>query len=136
MSIGRSGIVVIAALVAACSSRHGTSKTMAGSSAVVTEPPVTIHDADGAKAQAGKEIAVAGTARDAKLAAAIVAEGDFIVYCLGVDSWPSSVSGKPIVARGKLEQTDELEGKLSADGAVSAGTYGPVWVLRGCQYDH
>ena len=97
---------------------------------------MTIHDAEGAKAQAGKDVAVAGTARDAKLAAAIVAEGDLIVYCLGVNSWPNAVSGRPIVARGKLEQTDELVAKRSPGGEVSAGTAGPVWVLRGCQYDH
>lgn len=118
------------ALVIACSSPHNPVEPV--------KPPPTaaavVVDGAGAKAQAGKPVAVKGTARDAKLAAAVVAS-DLIVYCLGLDSWPKDVSGKPITAHGKLEETDEFTAKPSPTGVISAGTDGPVWVLRNCEYD-
>jgi hypothetical protein len=130
-------------LLAAACSAHGTpvepapgSGASPTGSSVPPPPPVSIRDADGAKAQLGKEVTLAGTARDAKISAVVVADGNFIVYCLGLDSWPDEISGKAVVAHGTIEQTDEFTARSGSNGEVGEGTSGPVWVLRNCTYDH
>lgn len=106
----------------------GSGATAAGSAEPA--PPAVVTDRDSATANAGKPARVEGTARNAKLAAAVVLADRMPVYCLGVDSWPSDVDGKPVKASGKLEQTEEF---AADDGA--AGTSGAVWVLRDCRYE-
>lgn len=100
--------------------------------AVAAATPVVVQDRAGADAQLGKPAVVRGTAKNAKLAAAIVA-GDLVVYCLGVASWPSSVANRAITARGTLEHTSEFS--APAGDEASAGTSGPVYVLRTCAYE-
>ncbi|MBM4393336.1 MAG: hypothetical protein FJ090_19620 [Deltaproteobacteria bacterium] len=112
------------------SNGDGAAAANAGSAAATATPPaVTITDTASATANAGKTVTVAGTARNAKLAAAVVGNG-LVVYCLGTDSWPTPLTNKPIAARGVIEQTTEF-----AAGPDEAGTTGAVWVLRGCQYE-
>lgn len=133
-------LVLVALLATACSARHGepttgpgsgsAAGTAAGSSEGAPAAPAIVTDADGAKANAGKRVAVQGTARDAKLGGVILTNG-LVVYCLGVESWPSDVHGKPVTGRGKLEETTEF----AAPDDESAGTQGPVWVLRECEYE-
>lgn len=89
-----------------------------------------MSDADGAKAHVGQEVDVRGTARDAKLGPVIVVASGTPIYCLGVPEWPDKVSGKDVVGHGKLELTDEFTAKQPD----AAGTGGPVYVLRACQY--
>lgn len=101
----------------------------AGSAAPPPAEVATVTDGDGATAHAGAIVDVKGTARDAKLGAAIVATS-LVVYCLGHERWPNDVFGKPVTAHGTLEQTSEF----ATTDPTSAGTTGPVWVLRDCTY--
>jgi hypothetical protein len=98
------------------------------------EPPITVIDGASATAQIGKSVVVKGIARDAKISAVVVA-GNLVVYCLGLAKWPSEVSGKSVLAHGRLEQTAEFAATRGPGGEVSAGTDGPVWVLRDCRYE-
>ena len=98
------------------------------------DPPVVVIDSAGALANLGKQVTVEGIARNAKIAAAVVA-ADLVVYCLGHASWPGGLSGKPVIAHGTLERTDEFAAKRGPGGEISAGTDGPVWVLRNCRYE-
>ena len=128
------------ALAAACSAKPAPAVAPAGSGSDTSAQqgsaeqgsaaaPVVVTDAASAEANAGKQVDVHGTARNAKLAAAIVASG-LVVYCLGQDSWPPDLDRNAVVAHGKLEQTDEF----ASDGD-SAGTSGAVWVLRDCRFE-
>lgn len=123
------------AFIAACGHPQTTaggagSGTATGSGSGSGTGSGVVTDEASAKAEVGHEVDVQGTARDAKLAAAILAHGQ-VIYCLGLDEWPDAVSGKDIVAHGKLELTDEFTVK---PGEAKAGTNGPVYVLRACQY--
>ena len=126
--------VFIVALLAACSPNQVGPVSAVGSGSADAASPAVVLNGDGARAHRGKPVAVKGTARDAKIAAAVMAD-DLVVYCLGLQYWPSGMSGKPVVARGTLEQTEEFTAKVGPRGEISAGTDGPVWVLRGCRYD-
>jgi hypothetical protein len=129
--------IAVAVAVTACSSKprasHGSTAGSrgAGSAAPSDPPPPVVTDLDGAAAHTGKAVVVQGTAKNAKLAAAIVSSG-LVVYCLGVDGWPTDLANQPVHARGKLEQTTEL---ATPDGGERAGTAGAVWVLRDCRYE-
>jgi hypothetical protein len=133
-------LALAAGTAMACSSKQaepvgpgGGAGTGGEGSAIATpEPtaPAVVTDLAGAEAAEGKAAEVHGTARDAKLGAAVVASG-LVVYCLGVESWPSEVHGSAVRASGRLEQTEEL----AAPDPTSAGTAGAVWVLRDCRYD-
>ena len=119
----------VTALLAACSLPQGDSIMAAKS-----EAPVVVLDSAGAKAYVGKLVSVKGVARDARISAAVVTE-NFIVYCLGLARWPGGISGTPVLVHGRLEYTDEFAAKRGPGGEISAGTDGPVWVLRDCRYD-
>ncbi len=122
------------AIVAACSSGGGQAPGPANAPPVAPEPArVTIvSDVATASANLGKRVEVHGTARNAKIAAAVTA-GDLVVYCLGIDGWPTKVANTAVVARGTLEHTDEFAAGDS-DGEITAGTSGAVYVLRACEY--
>lgn len=128
--------VAIALLLFACSGGGKAAPANPGSAtgSAVESPPgpdpkVEITTTAEIETHQGKMADVIGTARNAKLAAAVVVTGT-PVYCLGVDSWPSDIANKQVVAMGTLEQTDEF---AADDGA--AGTSGKVWVIRGCTYE-
>jgi hypothetical protein len=125
--------VVIAIAIAACSSKHGTTTVAQGSQGSSTDATPVLVDGARAGELVGKAVTVRGTARDAKISAVVVA-GDFMVYCLGTESWPAELGGKQVDASGTLERTDEFTAKPGPNGEISAGTDGPVWVLRGCRY--
>jgi hypothetical protein len=72
---------------------------------------------------------IRGTARDAKLGAAVVRADRSVVYCIGIERWPAELEGHDVVVTGRLEQTDEFTA-----GSGEAGTNGPVWVLRDCKF--
>jgi hypothetical protein len=95
------------------------------------QPPAFVSDAASAQAHAGKQVAVRGTARDAKLGPAIVA-GDTVVYCPDIGSWPAELRGKAVKALGRLEHSADFS---AAGTEISAGTDGPVWVLHDCRID-
>ncbi|NVB78381.1 MAG: hypothetical protein HOV81_08320 [Kofleriaceae bacterium] len=124
-------------LLVACSGKQAAEPANPSSGSGSAPPPpsppavetATVTDGDGATANAGKLVDVKGTARDAKIGAAVVATS-LVVYCLGHDRWPNDVFGKPVTAHGKLEQTTEF----AAPDATTAGTSGAVWVLRDCTY--
>jgi hypothetical protein len=115
-------LAAIVALVAGCW-RDGPRATVA---AVPAAAKVT--DTATAKAAAGTQTQVAGTARSAKLAAVIVLVDGTPVYCLELASWPIDLEGATVVAEGTLETTEQF-----AAGAGEAGTNGAVWVLRDCK---
>ena len=91
--------------------------------------PTVVTDAAGAKAALGKPVRIQGTARDAKLGAAVVA-GELVVFLLDRDAWPEDLAGRTVTAEGVLEQTDEFVAKPDETGAVPQGTEGPVLVIR------
>lgn len=100
----------------------------------MAEPVIAVVDGASAHAAIGRQVEVRGTAAATKLAPSVMA-GDLIVYCLGLDAWPAAVAGKQVVARGRLDRTDEYEARRGAGGEHSAGTDGPVYVLRACRYE-
>ncbi len=125
--------VLAVAIVAACGGSHGAAPPAGEGSAkmLAMEPtPIVVTDAAGAQANAGKRVRVRGTARDAKLGAAIVT-GDLVVYCTGVDPWPAEVAGTPVTAYGVLAQTT----RFATPDPTSAGTAGAVWELRECTWE-
>ena len=121
-------------VVAACTGKGSTAPTnsASGSGSGSAERPVAavaVTDRATATPNLGKMVEVHGTAKNAKLAAVVIAK-DLVVYCLGTDSWPAKLANTEVVARGTLEQTDEF----STDDDASAGTKGKVYVLRACAY--
>jgi hypothetical protein len=72
---------------------------------------------------------IEGVARNAKLAAALVA-GERVIYCLERESWPEDIDGKRVVVQGVVESTDEFQAKRSPSGEISQGTEGSVLVIR------
>lgn len=97
---------------------------------MTAQKPV-VSDAAGAAAQAGREVLVHGIARSARLGAVVVNE-DLHVYCLALGPWPAETIGQPVVVQGRLELSGEF---VTPDAATSAGTEGPVWVLRDCRQE-
>ena len=122
----------IAVVLVACGAAYSNSDD--GIATAKAESPVVVRDHAGAKAQLGKLVAVKGIARDAKISAAVVAD-NLVVYCLGLASWPRGTSGRPVLAHGRLEQTDEFTATRGPGGEFRAGTDGAVWVLRDCRYE-
>jgi hypothetical protein len=108
----------------------GSASTAATCSGAGTSLP-NVVDGSGASAQLGHDVVVRGIARDAKLGPVIVA-GDLVVYCLESGNWSAEQSGHPVAACGTLEQTDAFASHTGSGDEVSAGTRGPIWVLRGC----
>lgn len=97
------------------------------------------NKADAAPAQAqgqtqmaqkrGEVERVEGVARNAKLAAVVVA-GDRVIYCLERESWPEDIDGKRVAVRGVVESTDEFQARRGPNGEISQGTEGSVLVIR------
>jgi hypothetical protein len=87
-----------------------------------------VTDSATAKAAAGTQTTVAGTARSAKLSAVLVLTDGTPVYCLELASWPVEQEGATLVAEGTLETTEQF-----VAGPGQAGTNGAVWVLRDCK---
>jgi hypothetical protein len=108
----------------------GSASTAATCSGAATSLPIVV-DGSGASAQLGRDAVVRGIARDAKLGPVIVAS-DLVVYCLESGNWSAERSGHPVAACGTLEQTDAFASHTGSGGEVSAGTAGPIWVLRRC----
>jgi hypothetical protein len=122
------GLAFVVALAAGCwRDAPGSHATVA---TVPDEPPPAFHFTSAKDAldlpPAQKD--VQGTARTARLAAAVVLPDGTPVYCLGV-TWPPDVEGTPVTARGLLQATAEF-----AAGPGEAGTDGAVWVLRDCTF--
>lgn len=114
------------AIVAACSS--GTPPPSSpGTGAVTIE---TEHDAN---ANTGKRVGVAGRAGNAKLGAVVTTEAGLVVYCGGVDQWPSELADRPVTAYGTLVRDDSHAATLGPGGDVSQGPRGAIWVLRNCE---
>lgn len=108
---------------------HATVETVSDKPAEPGPPPAThMTKAADAVGMPPAEKFVTGTARTAKLAAAVILIDGTPVYCLGV-TWPAALEGKPVTATGMLEATAEF---AAGDGA--AGTQGAVWVLRDCTF--
>jgi len=106
----------------------------AGGSAAPDTPgePLVVTDAATARAALGRTVSLSGTAGNAKLSAVIV-RGDLLVYLPDRESWPDDLVGTTVTVRGTLEETAALAATRGPDGAVSAGTDGPVFVLRGVE---
>ena len=121
--------VILAAALAACSHPAPAGTGTVQNTGSAPPPAAVVTDEAAAKAQVGHEVDVRGTAGNAKLAAALLLPGRTPVYCLGLEEWPDAVNGKEVTAHGKLELTDEFKAPAGA-----AGTGGPVYVLRSCQY--
>jgi hypothetical protein len=126
-------------IVAACSapqpspgSAGPATAAGSGSGSAPASPAVLEHSGQ-LRGHLGQRVTIRGTARDAKLAAAIVLDGG-PVYCLGVDSWPGPVSGTQVAASGTLIETDQFAAKPGPNGEINQGTDGSVIALRDCQY--
>ncbi len=94
-----------------------------------TSATVVVATIAHARASIGKSIRVEGMAHDAKLSGVVIS-GPVLIYCLDVPSWPRDLIGKKVVVEGKLELSHDLEAQVGPDGARSAGTSGPVFVIR------
>lgn len=134
----RIAVALITAALAACTGSTRTGATppptgsapAPGSAAIVPATPSIITEGRAAEEHLGERVEVRGTAKNAKISAVVVA-GDLIVYCLGVDSWPSAIANSQVAAHGTLEQTSEFAAPQDGE---SAGTAGAVYVLRSCEY--
>lgn len=127
--LGRVTFGVTALFAVACGS---PTQPMHGSSPA-SESSIVVVDRATTKAALGQRVTVHGTAQDAKLGPVVIAR-DLVVYCFmaGVEQWPGELAGKPVAAVGTLEETDEFTARTGSGGEVSAGTDGPVLVLRNC----
>lgn len=108
--------------------------------AAIPEPSPVITRNEQALPLLGQMVRVQGTARDAKLSAVIEGES-LLIYGLVqgegsfVESrWPPDALGQPVVATGRLVQTDQFSASAGADGAISQGTEGPILGLIEFQY--
>jgi hypothetical protein len=131
----RAALAAAVALVAACSNPAKQPEPIgsSGSADPATTTPV-VADGAAATANAGAQVEVHGTSEDAKLAPAIVTSDGVVIYCLDGADWGDK-RNTAVVARGKLEQTEEFAPATGPNGEISAGIVGPVWVLRGCKVD-
>ena len=118
------------AFAAACSTPAPPPPAAAPPAAPAPPANVVVSDPEGAKAHVGQEVDVRGTARDAKLGPVIILASGMPIYCFAMREWPDKVSGKDVLGHGKLELTDEFTAKRPD----MAGTGGPIYVLRACQY--
>jgi hypothetical protein len=94
-----------------------------------TSVAVIVSTSAHAKASLGKSIRVEGTAHNAKLSAVVVGER-VLIYCLDVPAWPKALAGKKVAVEGKLELSHDFEAQVGPDGARTAGTGGPIFVIR------
>ncbi|MBI5545433.1 MAG: hypothetical protein HY901_16225 [Deltaproteobacteria bacterium] len=94
------------------------------------EMPVLVKGPD-AGVQVGEEVRIRGKAVNAKLSAAVLADG-WLVYCLERQGWPDELVNREITVRGRLERTDDFQARVGPRGEVSQGTAGGDWVLRQC----
>ncbi|MCP4867293.1 MAG: hypothetical protein GY898_01065 [Proteobacteria bacterium] len=92
------------------------------------DAPIDVKDRDGAKAAEGKTVSVTGTPQRTRLAPS-VDTGSFHVYCMNLPDWETTES---VTVTGVLEHTSDYEAKTDVDGSHTAGTDGPVWVIRTC----
>lgn len=116
-------LVLAAALLDCKSAPQGAAAGTGQAEAVV------VGDAAAAKAAVGKRVRVSGTAGNAKLGAVVRGSG-VMVYCLDRPEWPGDRDGQTVTVEGTLEYTSEFMAKTDPSGAISAGTGGPVYVLR------
>lgn len=91
--------------------------------------PVPIAGQTQVATQKGPVERIEGVARNAKLAAVVLA-GDRTIYCLERESWPEDIDGKRVVVQGVVESTDEFQARRSPSGEISQGTEGSVLVIR------
>lgn len=103
-----------------------------GSASVEAPKPseVAVADSTGLAAAKDQRAKVTGKAGNAKLGAVVMLPDRTPVYCTPLESWPDAVDGNQVTAHGTLEQSSEFMAR-----GDSAGTGGPVWVLRDCTYD-
>ena len=100
-----------------------------------SEMPTTIQNVEQARAALGQRVRVVGQTQRTKLAPS-VSTGALHVYCLGLSGWPDEATGQRVAVTGRIEESDDFEATGSvADGTISQGTSGPVWVLRDCQFE-
>lgn len=93
---------------------------------------IDVDRAEAAKRAIGQRVRIEGTARNAKLSAAVVS--DLVVYCLDRESWAADVAGKKVTIQGMIEYTREFQARVSPEGEIGAGTNDAVFVLRTCEY--
>lgn len=75
-----------------------------------------------------------GTARDAKLGAVLVVEGEPL-YVDGLASWPDELHGKQVELEGTLQQRKLAPDPLvGPEGEQSAGMQGMAWVVTDPRY--
>jgi hypothetical protein len=121
--------VALVVALAACSHPANKTDTVANAGSAAPPPPAAVTDEPAAKAQLGHEVDVRGLAGNAKLGAVVMLTNRTPVYCLGLEEWPDKVNGTQVTAHGKLELSSQF---IAPPGG--AGTDGPVYVLRACQY--
>lgn len=81
----------------------------------------------------GERVRIVGQAVDAKLAGALLVDGEPI-YCLELDRWPDGVVGETVEVTGVLRRTDQFKATVAKDGAISQGTAGGDYVIDRCAY--
>ena len=91
--------------------------------------PIHVTGSGEADRARGKLVRFQGIARNAKLGAVVQGEG-LVVYCKGMDSWPSDRVGKPVTVSGVLERTDAFKATVGPGGEIGQGTMGGDYVLE------
>ena len=95
--------------------------------------PMEVTNVEQAEAARGEEVQIVGIARNAKLSALLQGPG-LSVYCIDEPEWPAPLVGQTIRVTGRLERSDAFTARRDPDGAISAGTEGPVWVVHDIAY--
>lgn len=83
-----------------------------------------------AEAKLGAKVRVLGEATNAKLSAAVEADG-WVVYLVDMRAWPDAIEGKRVEATGILGLNDAMTKEGTPD---ATGTTEPVHVLRDAVY--
>lgn len=89
----------------------------------------------GLDAEVGKEITLAGVARDAMLGAVVRLDSGGTVYVGGLLEWPEPLSGQRVSVRGVLQRRHLApQPTVGADGGVSHGAAGTSLILDGASW--
>ena len=95
--------------------------------------PLLVTDGAQARAAMGTKVRIRGTAHNAKLAAVVVSDG-LSVYCIELEEWPDEFLRQAVEVTGTISRTDQYKARVDEDGAISQGTAGGDWIMKGCSF--